>query len=164
MTARVTLIAATLLLISALSSEPASACTCVRNGNFSSHIRQAYQSESEVFSARVLHVRHSDDGREAFAEIEVLEVWKGSLSAGTHLTVSTMPRVGGMSCALSVVAGQEVVTYTSESLRVSKCTTHVLSETWGERERRLLAKLRKEHLRKISVEATNTSLERKREK
>ena|SRR5688572_10082867 len=162
MTARVTLIAPTLLLLGALASEPAAACTCVRSETFASHIRNAFRSESEVFSARVVHVRHSDDGREAFAEIEVIEVWKGSLSAGTHLTVGTMPRVGGMSCALSVVVGQEVVTYTSESLRVSKCTTHLLSESRGDRERRLLAKLRKKHLRKVRVASPDISLERAR--
>jgi hypothetical protein len=161
MTAHVSLPAATLLLLGALSSEAASACTCARVGSLTSQVKQAFQSESEVFSARVIRVDYSEDGRRAWAELEVVEVWKGSLLVGAHITVSVMPRVGGMSCALSASVGQELITYTSSSLGVSTCTTHWLFEEWGARERRLLDKLRSKQSRK-SRRSPNTSLERTR--
>jgi len=164
MTARVTQTMATVLLVGLFSSDRADACTCARTGSPNSQVKQAFQSESQVFSARVLDIQYSDDGRQAFAEVEVLEVWKGSVTTGTLLKFSTMPRVGGMSCALSAEVGQELATYTSDALHVSSCTTHSLSGSWGDRERQLLDKLRRKYQKKVSGGSPNTSLERTRER
>jgi hypothetical protein len=149
-------------LVAMLMNTVAGACTCFNEGSHGSQVRGAFEAADAVFAARVRAVseRESQDGREATAEMEVLEVWKGPMRSGETVPVGVAPTTGGLSCLYEVKVGDELMIYVyGPPYQLIVCSMSGPLPA-GASDRTLLDKLRDRDTRRRAskAEAATTSL------
>jgi hypothetical protein len=94
-----------------LTSTPASAVSC--GGQQS--VKAAYSSAQNVFSAHVEKIYAAPGfGRDSFhfAELRVLQVWKGNLSPGDIVSTTAEDSINFVSDGFVPLQGAEVLVYT----------------------------------------------------
>jgi hypothetical protein len=169
MATRRSLLACCASIAGLLVADIASACSCrAPKGSHSSRVKREFRSASVVFSARVMRVVSfaASDSPAPNAELLVLEVWKGSLTAGQ--TIAVIAFDDGASCNRGAESGQELMIYAygSPPYELTDCSlTGRLADSARDRPLldRLSRRLSKATARPPS-ESPNTSFERTRER
>ncbi|MEA9566270.1 hypothetical protein [Xanthomonas sp. WHRI 8932A] len=119
------------LLALSLMAAPAAAVSCGR----SISVTHAYSAAQDVFSARVERIYPSPGfSREnfQFAQLRVLEVWKGSLHRGDTVTTTAEESVNFVSDGFVPLQGSNVLVYShgEQPLILGSCSrTSMLEST-----------------------------------
>jgi len=141
-------VAVAIAVLVLLVNREAAACTCIQNGSTSSVVKQAFDAPGAIFSARVLRVSEhaTPDGRVASADMEVIEVWKGSMSVSSVVAIGVAPSEGGFSCQESARAGEELLVFVSGQPPYQLVACSLSQPLAGsEKVRKILDRLRKSH-------------------
>src|SRR5687767_15413876 len=88
MASRTSTLTTTLALVALLASGESFACICRHSPPTSAYVKQRFNAVAEVFSARVVGARAiAEDVWQT--ELEILEVWKGTLAAHDRISIET---------------------------------------------------------------------------